>query len=191
MDTKEIWNDLSQMCFPDKNNFAVLPADHLPKTKIKVRPFYLVVNTDEASEPGEHWISIYLPKNRNDLCEYFDSFGLPATNPHFIEFLKTNCNQYTYNPIQIQSDRSNTCGEYCVMFLHARNKDKTLKQFIDKFDRKKLEKNDKKIINMYIRMYRQLKRKRDEMNQLGGGMHSDNIVCNQCCVSRKRHKQNN
>lgn len=188
MDTKQIWNDLSQMCTPNKN-FTVLPADHLPKKKIKIRPFNLVINTDESFKPGEHWISIHLPKNRKEHCEYFDSFGLPAINPYFIDFLNTNCKQYVYNPIQIQSDDSNLCGEYCVMFLHERNRNKTFGEFINMFDEKKPEKNDKKIINMYKKMHRHTKRARAKMTQLGGGIHSNHIVCNQSCVSRKQNKK--
>lgn len=188
MDTKQILKDLSQMCCA-KKNFACLPANYLPK-KILRRPFYLVVNTSPSFDPpGEHWVCMYLPKKSSEKIEYFDSFGFPATNKYFIKFLKNNCEQYNYNPVQIQSNISNLCGEFCVMFLHARCKDKmNLQEFVKQFDREKLQLNDSKVIGLYRKMHRRNKRARAKMTQFGRGSYS-NIVCNQTCVPRDQFKQ--
>lgn len=172
-----------------KKNFACLPANYLPK-KILHRPFYLVVNTATSFEPpGEHWVCMYLPKKSNGNIEYFDSFGLPAINKYFVRFLKNNCKQYNYNPFQVQSNISNLCGEFCVMFLHARCKNRqTLTEFIKQFDREKLQLNDSKVMKMYKEMQKKNKLSRVKTTQFGRGSFNT-IVCNQTCVSRQRFKQ--
>lgn len=185
MDTKQILGDLSQMCCA-KKNFACLPSDYLPK-KILRRPFYLVANTSPSFDPpGEHWVCMYLPKRANENIEYFDSFGLPALNKYFIKFLKNNCKKYNYNPLQIQSNISNLCGEFCVMFLHERCRNKMkLKEFINQFDREKLHLNDSKVQKMYKEMQKRNKKTRSKMTQLGRGSYND-VVCNQTCAPRQQ-----
>lgn len=149
-----------------------------------------MVNTSDAKSPGEHWCSIYIPKKYNQNIEYFDSFGLPAINKHFLKFINNNCKQYVYNPLQIQSDISTVCGEFCVVFLHQRCVEKkTLEQFINQFDRNKLEMNDAKVVTMYNKVHKQKKntRAKKKMTQFGYGSNDNNIICNQTCVAR--HQQ--
>lgn len=192
MNTIQILKDLSRICYP-KNNFAVIPADYLPE-KIPIRPFYLVVNTANSTDIGEHWISIYVPCKYTQKIEYMDSFGLPPNNHHFLKFIRNNCKQYVFNPVQIQSDNSSVCGEYSTCFLYQRKMEKKkLKQFINQFSASKLEKNDVKIVKMYNKIQKMHKRNRVtrvKTTQLGRGHSSiNNSVCNQSCLSRIQLKK--
>lgn len=196
MDTRQILNDLSHLCCKSKKkkNFAVLPADFLPK-KVPTRPFYLVINTSASNEgPGEHWVCMYVPAKSSQSIEYFDSFGLPALNKHFRKFIKNNCTHYIYNKVQLQSNISTVCGEFCVVFLTQRCcEKKNLQQFINQFSTTKLEMNDAKVTTMYNKLQKQ-KKKPKTASQLGHGHLENSIVCNQTCVSRehciKQIKQN-
>jgi len=92
------------------------PLDLIPKKQIMLRPCALIVNTDESSKPGEHWVAIYLYDNCS--AEYFDSFGLMPLHHEILMFLRRNkIKNLVYNPNQIQSITSNTCGAYCVLFV--------------------------------------------------------------------------
>ena len=47
---------------------------------------YYVVNTKPIASPGEHWGTIYVPRNRTDVN--FDSFGFPPDHMDVIRFLQ-------------------------------------------------------------------------------------------------------
>ena len=50
---------------------GVFSSDTL-STSIKKRPAIIVCNTDPSDQGGEHWICIYVDRNRRE--EFFDSF---------------------------------------------------------------------------------------------------------------------
>ena len=49
--------------------------DQIPDLKYQKRPFALVINTDVAVGPGQHWLALYGPRGSSKL-EMFDSFDL-------------------------------------------------------------------------------------------------------------------
>jgi hypothetical protein len=112
MNTLQINTLLSEYeCF-----IGTFSRDLLPIEKIQVRPCALIVNTDESTKPGEHWVAIYL--NETTGAEYFDSFGFMPMHKEIINFFKINkIKKIVYNSNQIQSISSNTCGAYCVLFV--------------------------------------------------------------------------
>ena len=69
-------NYLNQWCDKNikRNSFmGVLAINQLPYIQSYLRPCGLIVNTDSANLPGEHWIAVIL-----NICgrgEIFDSFG--------------------------------------------------------------------------------------------------------------------
>ena len=93
---------------------GVFPADLIPKNWEK--PASLVFNTDIHTKPGSHWVAIYVDRYGHGI--YFDSFGLPPFIGHHIKRIQNNCRIYRWNSEQIQSETSNVCGHYCVIFLH-------------------------------------------------------------------------
>ena len=69
---------------------GIYARDQIPSLKNEKRPFALVVNSDVASGPGEHWLALYAPRDSLKI-EMFDSFGLPPNiysfDPSLIHFL--------------------------------------------------------------------------------------------------------
>ena len=84
--------------------------DQIPSFKNEKRPFALVVNTDVAAGPGEHWLAFYAPRDSLKI-EMFDSFGLPPNiysfDPSFMYFSSRS----------IQSFSSKVCGHYALLFI--------------------------------------------------------------------------
>ena len=70
-----------------------------------------IINTDDADEPGEHWLAVF---NDNGDVEYFDSFGRAPWYERLKLFLGT---EYKYNATPLQLLFSNACGFYCVYYI--------------------------------------------------------------------------
>ena len=123
-------------CFP-KNKLPPFPSQ-FPKS--------LIVNTDEASKPGEHWVALVLT---NKKCFYFDSFGLPIVDFQILRFLK-GYEKVSYSNTCIQDVKSNKCGEFCIAFLQNVKSKKSYMEFVNKFDVFNLKLNDE-IVNYILK----------------------------------------
>ena len=97
-----------------------------------------IVNLADSYDKGTHWISMkYVDKK----LFYFDSYGIPFI-PDIIK------KQYSYDKIitniyRIQSNSSNECGKFCIMFiqLNIKNESDYIK-FLLQFEKNNFEKND-------------------------------------------------
>lgn len=108
---------------------GVFPCDKIPK--IKKKTFGVILNTDEAKKPGEHWVAFYV---KNGKGENFDSFGLLPFNKKIANFVKLKSTKsFSWNKVQFQSKHSTTCGNHCVLFLACRFNGVTPKQFKNLF----------------------------------------------------------
>ena len=123
-------------CFP-KNKLPPFPSQ-FPKS--------LIVNTDEASKPGEHWVALVLTKKK---CFYYDSFGLPIVDFQILRFLK-GYEKVSYSNTCIQDVKSNKCGEFCIAFLQNVKSKKSYMEFVNKFDVFNLKLNDD-IVNYILK----------------------------------------
>lgn len=113
-----------------KKKFSgVIPCDYLPKFPLV--PAMFVVNTQDSSQPGLHWIAINCPADGGPI-EVFDSFGQVPENPHIKRFLKMYFHSQ-YSPFQIQNPFANTCGAYACLFLYYRAKGVSFKKFLSMF----------------------------------------------------------
>lgn len=87
-----------------------------------------VVNLDESTGSGSHWVVLNL---ETGMSEYFDSLG---NRPHKLrEFLLNRKCDYVYNSEKLQADGSDVCGDYCVLFSFFRSRGITFKEFISFF----------------------------------------------------------
>ena len=94
---------------------GVFPQDYLLHVSFISFPVSLILNLDVSSQPGSHWIGLYITNNS---LEIYDSLGLDPTT-------------WTRKPVillkeilitpRFQSDNSNLCGVYSVLFLTLRN----------------------------------------------------------------------
>jgi hypothetical protein len=96
------------------DTIGVYAADEIPTVWSK--PAAIIANTDDHTKSGTHWVAMYV--GRDGIGHYFDSYGLPPINPHHLKRLRRNCKIILYNPQQFQSNTSDVCGQFCVMFTH-------------------------------------------------------------------------
>ena len=57
--------------------------DQIPSLKNEKRPFVLLVKTDVAAGPGEHWLALYAPRDSLKI-EMFDSLAYPLISTPLI-----------------------------------------------------------------------------------------------------------
>lgn len=141
MDSKQIENCLFSKKISKRYFLGVFPIDKLPLRRIK-RPCSIVCNTDPSHKEGKHWVAIFLPKFGK--VEYFDSFGIKPTNEEIYEFISKNGKEYKYNSRQIQSNKSTTCGKFCILFILFRSRNLKYNDFINLFI------NDKSFNEFYV-----------------------------------------
>lgn len=126
MNSLEILKSLAAIRF---HTVGVFPADQIPR--VWTKPTAFVFNIDGHKKPGSHWVCVYV--NKSDIGWYFDSFGLPPIKPEFINRLRKNCKRFHWNTVQLQSETSNACGQFCIMFLFCMSAGLSMKQFLKKF----------------------------------------------------------
>ena len=102
---------------------GVYSRDNLPKIKDGA----YVINLDEYSDIGTHWVALYNQKN----VTYFDSFGVEHI-PKEIKVFIYNKN-ITTNIFRIQAYDSIMCGYFCIGFIDFMLAGKTLTEFTNLF----------------------------------------------------------
>ena len=120
----------------------VYSRDNLPD---KIKDGAYVVNLDECSDIGTHWIALYV---NNKTVTYFDSFGV-EDNPNEIKKFINNKNIIA-NIYRVQNYDSIMCGYFCISFINYMFKGRSLTDFIDLFSPNDFKKNDDKILNYFL-----------------------------------------
>ena len=136
MDTCQV----NKTFFKNKSFKGVFPCDQLPfATKFKL-PYGLIVDTDPASKPGEHWISIFVNENRH--AEIFDSFGKPPSNEYIVSFVESYTESSCYSTVRVQHELSEKCGQFSIGFLKARMRGFSSEEYLSIFTHEDLLQND-------------------------------------------------
>ena len=78
----------------------------------KIKNEAYIINLDEDSDIGTHWIALYV---NNKTVTYFDSFGIEHM-PKEVKTFIGNRNIIT-NIYRIQNYYSITCGYFCIGFI--------------------------------------------------------------------------
>ena len=110
--------------------------------KIKDRAY--VINLDEYSDIGTHWVALWV--NNNNVT-YFDSFGVEHIPKEIIKFIE-NRNIKT-NIFRIQAYDSIMCGYFCIGFIDFMFKGKSLTEFTNLFSPYDLKENDDIIMSFF------------------------------------------
>ena len=137
-----------QKYYKNESKFnGVYSRNNLPKTKFneKIKDGAYVINVDEYSDIGTHWIALYV--NNNDVT-YFDSFGvehIPKEIKKFINHLSSN----KINIFRIQAYDSIICGYFCIGFINFMLSGKTLTDFTNLFSPYDFGKNDNIILSYF------------------------------------------
>ena len=137
--------DLNLLTNREPNFLGILASDELDKLRI-IRPSVsFIVNLDISTEPGSHWIAIYIHKKR---LEIFDSLGfnmdLWETYPkHLLKFLSKYARSHNFyvSPV-LQPPNSYTCGLFCAFYIIYR-KNHSFINCIKKFSKNILSNNRK------------------------------------------------
>ena len=111
---------------------GVYSRDNLPKIKDGA----YIINLDEYSDIGTHWVALYVQNNN---ATYFDSFGVKHIPKEIKEFVK-NTNIKT-NIFRIQAYDSIMCGYFCIGFIDFMLAGKTLTELINFFSPNNFKKN--------------------------------------------------
>ena len=89
---------------------GVYSRDNLPeRSSVEIKDGAYVINIDEYSDIGTHWIALYVLNND---VTYFDSFGVEHI-PKEIKTFISNKNIKT-NIFRIQAYDSVMCGYFCI-----------------------------------------------------------------------------
>ena len=103
-----------------------------------------VINLDEYSDIGTHWIGLYA---LNDNVTYFDSFGVE----HIPKEIKKIIDKSTIvtNTFRIQAYDSVMCGYFCIEFVDFMLKRKSLTDFTNLFSSNDFKVNDDITLNYF------------------------------------------
>ena len=130
---------------------GVFAKDTLPTLtpSLRAKGVGLIVNTENSTREGRHWIAMYVRRNEAVL---FDSLAEPVHDV-FDRYLKSYARSYQRNIQPLQSADSSECGFYCLYFLLRTFRDHlTLNQIVHLFDKRDLLWNDVFVAN-YICHY--------------------------------------
>ena len=108
-------------------------------------PIFLVVNTQAHNLPGQHWIAIFIDKNKRG--EVFDSLALPTSNL-LTRWMNRFTRSWRTNVLSYQHPLSGTCGGYVIYYILQRLKVSRLEDITRTLSRK-LHENDKRIVSFY------------------------------------------
>ena len=110
----------------------------------KIKDVAYVINLDEHSDIGTHWIAVYV-KNNN--ITYFYSFGVEHIPKDIIKFIGRK--NVIVNIFRIQAYDSIMCGYFCIGFINFMFKGRSLTAYTNLFSPNNFRKNDKIILSYF------------------------------------------
>ena len=125
-----------QKCYKNEPRFnGVYSRDNLPK----IDDGAYVINLDEYSDIGIHWVALNVQNNN---VTYFDSFGETK------EFVKSK--NIITNIFRIQAHDSIMYGYFYIGFIDFMLSGKTLTEYTNLFSPNNFKKNDDIILNHFL-----------------------------------------
>ena len=121
---------------------GVYSRDNLPKIKHGA----YIINLDEHSDIGTHWVAFYV--NNNNVT-YFDSFGVGHIPKEIKAFIGCSLSIAT-NIFRVQAFDSIICGYFCIEFIDFMLKGKTLTEYTNLFPPNNFKKNDDIILKYFM-----------------------------------------
>ena len=121
---------------------GVYSRDNLPD---KIKDGAYVVNLDEYSDIGTHWIALYV---KNKTVIYFDSFGIEHISKEVKKFV--NNRNIIVSIFRIQAYDSVMCGYFCIGFIDYMFMGKILTNYTNLFSPNNFKRNDDIILNYFL-----------------------------------------
>ena len=122
---------------------GVYSRDNFPD---KIKDGAYVINLDEYSDIGTHWIALYVNKKT---VTYFDSFGVDRIPKEIKKFINNN-KSIIANIFRTQAYDSVMCGYFCIGFIDFMLKGNNLTDFTNLFSPNDFKKNDDIILNYFL-----------------------------------------
>ena len=133
-----------EACYQNEPRFnGVYSRDNLPD---KIKDGAYVINLDEYSDTGTHWVALYVD---NKTATYLDSFGIDQIPKEIKKFI--NNKNVIANIYRVQNYDSIMCGYFCIGFINYMFDGKRLTDYINLFFRYDFKKNDDIILNYFLK----------------------------------------
>lgn len=114
--------------------------------RVKPKPGFYIINMDESSGPGTHWVAIYSGNNQSYTI-YFDPFGLDA-DTRVITFMKRFKKVPIGLNLQAQDLKASSCGYWCLFFLKSMLDGESPGEFLSQLDSR-----DQKANEQFLQQY--------------------------------------
>ena len=75
-----------------------------------------IVNLDDSTGPGTHWVAY---AKRRDRVIYFDSFGNLQPPRELVRYFGNSVTLIKYNRTSYQTYNQSICGQMCLRFLQT------------------------------------------------------------------------
>lgn len=158
--------------------YGVFARDMIPND-FPNYPAAIICNTDTRHNPGQHWVAFYF--NSLISYEFFDSFGL-----HPLMYSFKFASPSTFNNQKIQTNNSNLCGQYSLLYLHKRTRGNSLHSILQCFSHSTIW-NDK-YVSKYSKHYFNLNYT-PSLNTVHNPNHSNLRI--QSCISFNNSEKKN
>ena len=119
---------------------GVYSRNNLPTV---IDPKFYIVNLDDATGPGSHWVCIY--NCDPDVCYYFDSFGVEPSD-EVLNFMRKSHKKIAMNTYQIQKLGTIMCGYFCIYVCNELLNNTLFGDILLNFDPNNYENNDRIIM---------------------------------------------
>ena len=124
---------INEILKDDNNYIGTFSKDNVPILKNNEST---IVNLADSFNKGTHWIGM---KFINNKLFYFDSYGIEFV-PYII---KKQCDKIITNIYCIQSNNSNECGKFCILFIKSNIQNELdYIKFLLQFHKNNFQKND-------------------------------------------------
>ena len=110
----------------------------------KIKDGAYVINLDEHSDIGTHWIAVYV---KNNDITYLYSFGVKHIPKEIIRFIGRK--NVIVNIFRIQAYDSIMCGYFCIGFINFMFEGRSLTEYTNLFSPNNFRKNDKIILSYF------------------------------------------
>ena len=121
---------------------SVYSRNNLPH---KIKDGAYVINLDEFSDIGIHWITLY---TNNKTLTYFDSFGVEHIPKEIKRFI--NNKNIIADIFRIQGYDSVMCRYFCIGFINYMFMGKNLTDYTNLLSPNNFKKNDDIILNYFL-----------------------------------------
>ena len=110
----------------------------------KIKDGACVINFDEYTDTGTHWIALFCKKNE---IVYFNSFEVEHIPEEIKKFIGNK--NIKANIFRIQANNSVMCGYFCIRFIDFMLADKKLTDYTNLFSPYDFDINDSIILSYF------------------------------------------